>query len=141
MRKWIYLLVPFLLLAFSTPAQQKSTDPLDQLRRATAALRAKTRCKNLGTLGAVVDGAFDGQKTESRMLTPMMTDPEDSIWDTLIDCSEATTKPSERAEALRVAAMWEWVRAQAFRRLYLQEVALNASLTRPSSVTQPPTPE
>jgi hypothetical protein len=49
----------------------------------------------------------------------MMTDPEDSIWDALIDCSEASKKPSERAEALRVAAMWERMRAESFKEAYI----------------------
>jgi len=42
----------------------------------------------------------------------------DSVWDTLIDCSEATRKSSEREEALRVVAIWEWLRAGTFQKMY-----------------------
>jgi hypothetical protein len=57
-----------------------------------------------------------------------LTDPADSIWDELIDCAEATAKPSERAEALRVAAIWEELRATTFEKMYLEEKALRESV-------------
>jgi len=94
-RKWICLPVTLLWLALATPAQEKSTDPLDQLRQATAAVRAKTPCKNLSTLGAVVDGAFDGQKNETRMISSVVKDPDDGIWDGL----RAAIRKTERGRS------------------------------------------
>jgi hypothetical protein len=142
MRKWNYLLVPLLSLALSASALQAQS-AAQKAARGKAAPGNSDACKTLGTIGALVDGAFDGQKNETRILTPMMTDPDDSIWDTLIDCSDATTKASERAEALRSAAMWEWLRAQAFRRMYLEVAAASAkrSRTQPSTVSEPSTPQ
>jgi len=92
-------------------------------------------CKTLDRLGNFVDDAFDEQKRENRpsrvmekrMLAARLTDPNDSIWDSLIDCSETTKKSAESAEALRVLAMWERLRADAFQKMYLKEVTDRAS--------------
>lgn len=138
MRKWTYLLVPLLSLALSAVALQAQLAGAQKAVRGKATQGNPDACKTLGTIGTLVDGAFDGQKDETRILTPMMSDPDDSIWDTLIGCSDATTKASERAEALRSAAMWEWLRAQLFRKMYLEAVGAAGS-GAPLSETNPST--
>jgi hypothetical protein len=134
MRKLISLLVPLLSLALSSPAQQAQSAITPS--RGKAALVETGACKTLNSIGALVDGAFDGQKNETRILAPMLKDPDDSIWDTLIDCSQATTKASDRAKVLRVIAMWEFLRAEAFQNMYLEEVAL----LRAAKSAAPPLP-
>jgi hypothetical protein len=52
------------------------------------------------------------------MIRPLLTDPEDTIWDELIDCANQTHQASERSEALRVSAIWERLRSEAFQKLY-----------------------
>jgi len=81
----------------------------------------------LSTTGDLVDGAFDGKRNEIQMLGSMTTDPDDSIWDSLVDCAETTKRPSVRAEALRVAGVWERLRAEAFRKLSVDKQTISAA--------------
>lgn len=111
-----FLLLLLSLAVYAKPqkaAKQKSPDA--KISQVVAA------CKTLGTIASLVDGTFDGEKNATTILTPMLTYADDSIWDALIDCSETTKKPAENAEALRVAAIWERLRAEGFRKAYIAE--------------------
>jgi hypothetical protein len=92
-----------------------------------------TPCKSLRLLSILIDRTFDGQKEETRITAPMLRESDDSIWDTLIDCSEATKQPSERAESLRVAAVWERLRADTFRKMYLEQLTVGGSARPPAT--------
>jgi hypothetical protein len=123
-----------LLVACPTFARQNSDQRTDV---ATA-----TECKNLDTIGGLVEvtwyaqqapetkavpknAADDGIDFRPDTLVTRLTLPEDTLWDSLIGCSQATKIPSERAEALRVAAIWERLRPDAFQKVYLTELAAN----------------
>ncbi|MHB8502087.1 MAG: hypothetical protein ACYDHE_14245 [Candidatus Acidiferrales bacterium] len=80
--------------------------------RAVADKEREEEEKNDPILAAIRNA---GTSTETQTAPP---EEIDSVWDTLIDCSQATRKPSEREEALRVAAIWEWLRADAFQKMY-----------------------
>jgi len=56
-----------------------------------------------------------GTSTQTQTAPP---EDSDSVWDALIDCYDLTEKPSQREEALRVAAVWELLRADAFQKMY-----------------------
>jgi hypothetical protein len=115
MKLFTFILLSLLSLAVSTLAQQTQS-PATQAHSKNSP--SPSACKTLATTAALVDDAFDGKSNESRMLAPMLSDPDDPIWNVLIECSEATKKPSQSAEALRVAAMWERLRAQNFEQKY-----------------------
>jgi len=55
------------------------------------------------------------------MIGAVLDEPQDSIWDELISCADGTQSASVRAEALRIAAMWENLRASGFRRQVIAE--------------------
>ena len=77
-----------------------------------------------------IDDTFNDQKNAPDVLPTVkerILANDDPGWNTLIDCANATRKPSERAEALRVAAMWESLRAQAFQKLYLDAQPIKAT--------------
>ncbi len=163
MKKWTCLLVTLLSLALCTLAQQanlpsQKQDLILNAVRSSSASNAQTQgehspkrenrvtvapaCKNLETLSATVERYFEILDTSSHEQMPM--DEDGSTWDSLIDCANQTHSSSQRTEALRVAAMWEHLRAEGFRKMYLREAALlsgvTMSATLPSSVTQPSTP-
>jgi len=86
---------------------------------------APTACKDLQAISADVDSwaKWDGSAA------PDYND-DDPTWDVLIECANQIHSASQRAEALRVAAMWEQVRAEKFRKQYL---AATAAPVRPAS--------
>jgi len=120
MKPFTFILLSILSLAVSTLAQQTQSSTTQAHSKSSPSASA---CKTLATTAALVDGAFDGKTNEPRMLAPMLSDPDDPIWNILIECSEATKKPFQSAEALRVAAMWERLRADMFRKMYLERMA------------------
>jgi hypothetical protein len=142
MRKCTCLLVPLLSLAFCAMAQQADL-PSAQTQgehspRRENRVTVAPACKNLEKLSTTVEQYFEILDTKSH--EPMPMDEDGSTWDSLIDCANQTHSPSQRTEALRVAAMWEHLRAEGFREMYIREVALLSSVTMnanaPSSVTQ-----
>lgn len=50
----------------------------------------------------------------------------DETWDTLANCANQTQSGSQRAEAFRVAAMWEHWRAQTFQKAYRKVLPIPA---------------
>jgi hypothetical protein len=130
--RYTSVLLSLLWLALSTSAQTAQPSVSDRHTQAgrdkisEATEGQKNPCKTLATMAPLVDGAFDGQKNETRMIRPLLTDPEDTTWDDLTDCANGTRKPAERSEALRVSAVWERLRAEAFQKLYRDSVPVSA---------------
>jgi hypothetical protein len=127
MERYGYLLLSFLWLAPSATAQKPQASKPIEPDAILAAIKADG-CKKLGALGDLIDPTeWDAQGNpiynETRIAAAITADPGDSTWDTLIDCYEGTRKPSERVEALRVAAQWERLRADAFQKSYRDTAA------------------
>jgi hypothetical protein len=142
-KRRIWLIVAFFALApFSLDAQgssQSSSDKTDESDRfvrehqgpsvsteKSGSRRSENPCARVATLGAVIDGAFDGKRDEMRMVQPLLSDVDDEIWDELSDCANQTHKASERSEALRVSAFWERLRSEEFQKLYRDSVPVSA---------------
>src|SRR5438094_3810329 len=117
MERYVYIFVSLLWLTASATAQQPQASAPIEPDPILAAMKADS-CKRLGTLEDLVDG-----ENETEIAAAIAADPGDSTWDTLIDCYEGTRKPSERVEALRVAAQWERLRADAFQKSYRDTAA------------------
>jgi len=130
----------FLLLASSAPAQEKSSEAIKTAhRKKTDAV--VPACKDLETTGIAVDKLFDDpilaaikgarpSHATSSPDSPGGNIDQDSTWDNLIDCANQTHNESERAEALRVAAMWERWRTENFRE---QSLTASAPPVHPAS--------
>lgn len=112
MERCVYILVAWLWLTPSATAQKPEASAPIEADPILAAMKADG-CKRLGALGDLVDG-----ENRAEIAATIAADPGDSTWDTLIGCYEGTRKPSERLEALRVAAQWEQLRAYAFQESY-----------------------
>jgi hypothetical protein len=109
---------------------KQTTDDLDTFVQRYQAKQKKTAppatvpaCDPLTKLGLVMDRLYGnpvdeilaaivgvGQKPDP----PAMDGEADLVWNELMDCANQTHSGSERAEALRVAAMWEGWRAEWF---------------------------
>jgi hypothetical protein len=120
------ILVSVPALAQTSQSTTEKPDELDtfvrEYRKSTAKPGTSNPCKKVDTLAVLIDGAFDGQKNEVRMVRPLLTDPEDTIRDELTDCANGTRRPSEASEALRVSAIWERLRSGAFQKLYRDSI-------------------
>lgn len=88
---------------------------------------SRSACRRLGELTALVDGAFDGQKDELQMVDSLAMEPDDVIWDEMVDCAESTKRPAQRAAALRAIAIWERLRAETFRKIRVDEQPIPAA--------------
>lgn len=133
----------FLLLTSSAPAQEKSPDAIKTAhRKKTDAV--VPACKDLETTGIAVDKLFD-EDADPILATIKGAGPshaafspdnmggnidEDFTWDNLIDCADQTHSESERAEALRVAAMWERWRAEQFQKAYRGVLPIPAGMCK-----------
>jgi hypothetical protein len=80
----------------------------------------------LKSIAAAVDKYFDEENDAILAMIrgsdspgpTVASDQPDTIWDTLVDCSRETKSSSQRAEALRVSAIWEKIRADNLQKLY-----------------------
>jgi hypothetical protein len=127
MRRCAWMIL-FVIWSADSVSAQRSQSTSVQARRNEAASADATAaaCKTVDTMAPLVDGAFDGREKETRMLTTLLTDPEDSVWDELTDCANGTRRPSEASEALRVSAVWERLRSEAFQKLYRDSAPVSA---------------
>jgi hypothetical protein len=148
-----------LFLAASASAQQTSSQlRFGQPRPAGEKAIKKSvstapECKNLETMGSAVEKLFGvepdpvlaaiqsaasaiGQGTNINAdeqkwdLSDDSGVAKDDAWDTLIECANHTHSDYERAEALRIAAMWEGWRAEQFRVAYRQVQPVTAGLCK-----------
>ena len=92
-------------------------------------------CKNLEGLGTVMDDAEKKDKVDhilaaiagvDKYFGDLSADDPDSTWDELIECANQTQSKSQRAEALRVAAMWEHWRSASFQKAYRDALPIPA---------------
>jgi peroxiredoxin len=112
MKQVTWAVVALLMFAaVPVPAQQSNPQAQDTQPSGKARIGKQARtvppasppaCKDLRLIGAVADSFFG---------EPGPTATSDTIWDTLINCANQTHSQDERAEAVRVAAMWEHLRA------------------------------
>lgn len=84
-------------------------------------------CRILKTLRSTVEGVFDSAARDGSIPPEILADQEDATWDKLTDCADGSKNESERAEALRLAAIWEHARADAFRGTYKRALPLKIS--------------
>src|SRR6516225_7257211 len=106
----------------SKPAGTKAAEDIDAFTARRKARPTVPVCADLGTEGTVVDKLFDDQGNPvfdlvddaGKPYGPLSPDTPDSLWNRLIDCASQSHNESERADALRVAAMWERWRAESF---------------------------
>ena len=133
----------------SKPAGTKPAEGIDALmagRRARPATMPATvpACADLGTEGTVVDKLFDAGGNPvfdlvddaGKPYGPLSPDTPDSLWSRLIDCANQanqTHNEAERAEALRVAAVWEHWRAESFAKGVHESQRREAKLIHPAS--------
>ena len=119
----VCLCLASVLLGSSAHSQQKSPESSKPVQeRKSDAPPAK--CGDLGFWAKMLDAAFDGDENQLRKLAPFIADSDDTIWDTLIDCSKATKMSPERTEAFRLAAIWEALRADSYREIYKASLVL-----------------
>jgi len=153
----------------SQATHDNSSDDIDKFAAARRAQQAKSQhrtapiavaaCKDLEALGNVLDGDMENQKTSHRgellhitaaingveryFVEPLAPDA-DATWDMLVDCANQTHSQSQRAEAFRVAAMWEGWRSDAFRKMYVNAQPVSGLDSEPIVIRyklDPPTPE
>lgn len=88
---------------------------------------AVVACKHLEALGTVMDDAENKGKLDhilaaiagvDKYFGDLSPGDPDSTWNELVECANQTRDDSERAEALRVAAMWEHWRAESLAKQY-----------------------
>src|SRR5579863_8883326 len=122
MRQIIWATTLLMFLAVPAPAQQANTQQQSTQSGKAVERPRKTRsvivpaCDRLTKLGLVMDRLYGnpvdeilaaiegvGQKPDS----PAVDLDADPVWDELMDCANQTHNGPERAEALRVTAMWE----------------------------------
>lgn len=93
-------------------------------------------CKDLKGLGTVLDDAENKGKIDhilaaiegvEKYFGNIRADDRDLIWDELTDCANQNPSESERAEALRVLAIWEHWRAATFQTAYRNALPTNAA--------------
>src|SRR5579863_4708504 len=122
------------LLIFATaraPAQNRNSKGSPTQARTSRHVKtppvAVPVCKHLEGLGTVIDDAENKGKVDHILAATvgvdsyfgdLSPDDPDSTWDELVECANQTHDDSERAEALRVAAMWEHWRAALFKKAY-----------------------
>jgi hypothetical protein len=122
----IFLAVP--ALAQQTNTQQQGTQSGKAVEPPRKSRSANLpACDQLTRLGLVMDrltgnpvdeilAAIDGVGQNPD--PPALDGETDPVWNELMDCANQTHSESERAEAWRVAAMWEGWRAEQFRKMY-----------------------
>lgn len=128
------------LLTASTSAHQ-AQGPHAKPRSSVITKKANTpaspaACKNLSELSQAMDSLYASGALKDILeaidrqfwTTPLKlsVNGPDSTWDTLIDCANETHNGTERAEALRVAAMWEHWRADTLQSAHLDSNPLPA---------------
>lgn len=130
--KLVAFLVVSILLVFeksSIAAQQlPSAEKIGNSTRQERATLPRTvpACKDLKSIAAMVVRRFDEENDAILAMIhgtdksePFVTsDKPDTIWDTLVDCSQETKSSSQRVEALRALALWEQIRADNFAKQY-----------------------
>jgi hypothetical protein len=106
----------------SKPAGTKAAEDIDGFTARRKARPTVPVCADLGTEGTVVDKLFDVEGNPvfdlvddaGKPYGPLSPDTPDSLWNRLIDCANQSHNESERADALRVTALWERWRAESF---------------------------
>jgi hypothetical protein len=138
MKQIIWAAAFLTFLAVPASAQQTNSQQRTQQSKGTGSHDSSPRkaqpavvaaCNDLETTGSFVDKLYDEKgdpifdlvDTTGTHYGPPSAEGPDSVWDGLIDCANQTHSESQRAEALRVAAMWEQWRAARLAQQYREE--------------------
>lgn len=102
-------------------------------------------CKDVDAIGRVLDYRMQNGSSRRRddmdhilasiegvdkYFSTTLDSGADEAWDILIDCANQTHNESQRAEALRVAAMWEGWRADRFQKAYRDALPVPAGMCK-----------
>lgn len=136
MRDCVFLLLT-LLMASPVWAQRDNTRPA----KGSSSHASPQACRDLDKIGTAVDDRFNRENDRvlaaiAGPLKPINIQEEDATWDTLIDCANETKSDSIRAEALRVLAIWESLRAESFKQA-LSAAQLQLAKLQTVSAAQP----
>src|SRR5690348_9127011 len=121
----------------SAGTSKQAPDDLDTFVRQYHARKlqktATAACKDLKALGDAVDRLYESPTAKDVLDSidrqfgeppiQLSADGPDPSWDELINCANQTHSESQRAEALRVAAIWEQWRAEHLQNAYRDTLA------------------